>query len=1816
MRHGVIFPRSDIYINILHEPGIAPQPRIRHTLNTETISMPAPTSSVNHSKPSTPKSMADKPASMSQIRECLTKLSHLRNRIFEHIITEKPSRLPTTLPPLLKSSVAQFSEMSGVLSTLDTPSTGFRGMVQELEKERNWNMQLMTLWASVGEEDNPDAGATEFVEDIARLWDDMGFDNLMRIGEENDAEAIESGAEELKNKAANEIKSSSKQASKSQEDIDSNFKVIKQEKNRQNPEIKQPESSQNKNHIDYFGNPDKNDNDNISALENSRENNEIFNFGDTVQIKPQTTPLEPNNIRKKPIIETTKQAKPELNFWKEGSQPDKNENKTKSRRSVAVDKGDPFFDDHNLQVEVKDEPPAFQTGFNFDDFGEASQSVNNMSREEKNVSNNHNAPSMSHHSRRSNHTENARGKAPSIKIRGPNSPDVLANPPAELKEGIKMKSITDFFKNDNQENLDIPPNLFEKSHHLSDLSKQQRTKNKPTPLAKAEQVQLVNAQAHMEPTPLKEGPKLEMPISKIDEPHSKPFAALFAEDSLDRPSSAMASKKDIRRIARSRSRIADKSESREDRMAMSVPGIHTHFHKLNTVRLKIPGRQDYSEIVGQNKGDRFPVTTAMISEKAEVPPLRISKLEETQPSKPNLYKDEPDQNQEAISSNRKQSIEIQKAIFEVNPTIENTTVAHADPQIFFDAFDPVHVPVTEFSRPTQEPINFWQDPEENDNNKIVEDLSDFQPQLRVSNHADLPISISAPTGPLPLPLASSNKSRGENPPQAVFDFDDFDEASGDELGDQVDLPGDFGDESVGDRIIRGSDLKPNHAAHGSDMLEQIGRSDLFGKQLEVLDNKFIQPEEKDIGSPQQFNPNELEHIGGFFSQAQRPAKGSYQLDDSIPDFPAAQQIIQNNSKAQSEVEDYFAKNDGPSPVHSKDKYDLSPINPFQVRLNEPLQQLARETVNGGKTPTFHQVQQLQGSSEKHIPPAPVVLPNSIRPGQARTVYVGSHQHNPSDNQLINSITNDRPIAHLLHETNTQFPLEAPTLVDLPLQDPITPVFHTSIIPSKIYTPTLQKAQLAIQSIQTPPIPSALRPEPPVLQPILLNTFTVPSQTNSLSNQLKHERSLRQQLETKIHFIETANKETTASRILVLEADNNMIRRDLESSKREVVEAEERENRTAKEVHEIQKQNMVMMKDCYEKEKEVEEAKHKFTDLIKKHTSLLRNVEDHEKREAELRRELNENHSRLMSMAERNEAAILASQVQDESIHQQSQKALITSLETRVSLLLTSNVDLKTMLLESQVSMSLLQSSQSLDNSTLSSLLNRDTEYSDRNQKLEAENKSLQHRIEEFEEEIHRLQKWEREGRLVKDILLTPGEAGEDAINILRNLITQTSKIEYVNSNGKEGMGLEYMWEAKRQDHVGSLLKQSSLKAVVIEPGSGNRLVQNIHLNIENKQMLANQSPEKDQHALLISFGGSPRTSSARSEKELLAKDSGEFTQAKPSENATVRHDTQQELKFNDKSRSLVPQLVQSSISQPWTSVDNQHTFDKTQKHSIELIQQVDSNKTNKVPFLSLLQPVTDPIIDNTTTKTPTAIATSPDAKPSGEILMGSQSPLQTQQSIYSTNITSNVPTSPHIAPALLLPSFSKTVPSSNLSAQPITSSISPNSLSYIKRVDPLQDYYSALHRLIPNEMASEFKQAAIQRRSKIGKIEFHSELKEQGNVVVKLSVSSGRVFKIGDSFSDVLDIPESEARFCLPRVIDLEIVDDATESKRVETIIVPITSFSFLTPLQTSAAQARQLYEHPELKDLSMTVYNYNPKATVGRIISYQNCSRNAYHCS
>jgi hypothetical protein len=83
----------------------------------------------------------------------------------------------------------------------------------------------------------------------------------------------------------------------------------------------------------------------------------------------------------------------------------------------------------------------------------------------------------------------------------------------------------------------------------------------------------------------------------------------------------------------------------------------------------------------------------------------------------------------------------------------------------------------------------------------------------------------------------------------------------------------------------------------------------------------------------------------------------------------------------------------------------------------------------------------------------------------------------------------------------------------------------------------------------------------------------------------------------------------------------------------ILEYEEKIELLGRDMTDLKDQNIQKVRDCYSKEKMLNDMSQKYSEMMSKYTVMHKSLEAHEKEESQLRKELNEYHARLMRLSD-------------------------------------------------------------------------------------------------------------------------------------------------------------------------------------------------------------------------------------------------------------------------------------------------------------------------------------------------------------------------------------------------------------------------------------------------------------------------------------------------------------------------------------------------------------------------------------------------------
>jgi hypothetical protein len=1104
----------------------------------------------------------------------------------------------------------------------------------------------------------------------------------------------------------------------------------------------------------------------------------------------------------------------------------------------------------------------------------------------------------------------------------------------------------------------------------------------------------------------------------------------------------------------------------------------------------------------------------------------------------------------------------------------------------------------------------------------------------------------------------SNADASRQEPRAVFNIDDFDMAEPSEgdgmddggfdpdagrLGDSHPPKQGFGDDSIAEKIMAATQPHVTQTQNYQQPQSQISSA------AQVPHSK---PPNAEYIEPVQPKQPTIVPQTQHYASPQVPINVTNQVPPpTIPQQPVTQRLEHNEDKIIGSPDHFDPKEFGLTGGFGPetDRRTISNKMEESLEFNPPEQQYANpfhqhggntieDLLNGpggvgalAETPTSH-INQLRNSDASSGPVTIGQGPGAFfsnRPSASHP-NLGSPQQPPYGGPAA-SIPN----------SGYQQPQKQTYAGNQPYQT--NPTFRPAVGTQQVYQQPVQptyapKPLMSTFATQTPPLTAPPGPTQPILTSSRLpsHLFNEPHPSSlPLSTQLQRSQDRVQLLQSKIDVLHTTLQHYGNQGNLVQEIAK--VKKELEEKTKEAAEVEEREKRLEKELHEVQQQNLRMIKECQEKDIEHEESRQKFADLMKKYTGLIKKHEENEIRESELRRELHEYHTRLVNLTQKQESPA-ASQVQEESVQLQAQKALVASLENKISELLSTNVDLKTQLLESQVSLSLIQSSNSLDTTTLSSLMSRETELTEKNKELNETNFTLKSKIDDLEDSVRTLGRWEREGKLVREVLLIPGEAGEEALRCLKGLVSEIDR-SVSGSQEVRGLGLEHFWERARENSLINRIKMDvNVMKLAIEgkPTFRSSNISNEGRNIFKLQALsfANESPDK-LNPNPMSFAASPKPDSPRSEAQ-EDKLRG-FRQSLPTRLAPsvpTKLDMEQDIlkkpqfiaTYSDIMEPIIPEKVQS-----------RHDIDKVSEEMQSLPYEPENIKVRSATSFGKTSQVEQVIVPAITNK----LDPKADLVSSVESISkkSDQQPISSGRAALQLATMSFGPTAPTVivnppsdsaaGPTQISKISGDMIPKTTIDTPLIPappsfmnySAPKPSSrLTTPQTSAPLKDYLSALRELVKENQLMEFKQAIISPIGCFDGIQYRSLLNPVA-VDFTLSVNGGTVVSIDKHFGNRLGFGNQDRAFFLPKQVTLDVeyenglpgmpnengsaVDTQTlgHSHKIERKwLVPITSLSYIRFKKVTPQECRELYQRPELKTLSMTVYNSRPKSTIGRI--------------
>jgi hypothetical protein len=272
---------------------------------------------------------------------------------------------------------------------------------------------------------------------------------------------------------------------------------------------------------------------------------------------------------------------------------------------------------------------------------------------------------------------------------------------------------------------------------------------------------------------------------------------------------------------------------------------------------------------------------------------------------------------------------------------------------------------------------------------------------------------------------------------------------------------------------------------------------------------------------------------------------------------------------------------------------------------------------------------------------------------------------------------------------------------------------------------LKEAALALQKTMNHPVnqtSNLLLPNPTSVN---ISNLASPA-PNMPSNRFSFdESSAKIQQELLESELKQAREET-----IKLKVEKGFIKEKLQEKIEELAAADEKLNQLGRELAESQEQNYVKVKDCYQKEHELSEVNNRLTELMRKHTTLLKNLEVHQQNEKDLRKELNEYHSRLMRMGgERNSDRLGDNANSPHHVNEIARlKEVNTMNEEKINHLLKVNSQMKQRLMEREIDLNLSTNSSSEDKIRLKKIVQE-------NEKLKDEAFTTKRKVVDLEEQV-------------------------------------------------------------------------------------------------------------------------------------------------------------------------------------------------------------------------------------------------------------------------------------------------------------------------------------------------------------------------------------------------------------------------------------------------------------------------------------------------
>jgi hypothetical protein len=149
-------------------------------------------------------------------------------------------------------------------------------------------------------------------------------------------------------------------------------------------------------------------------------------------------------------------------------------------------------------------------------------------------------------------------------------------------------------------------------------------------------------------------------------------------------------------------------------------------------------------------------------------------------------------------------------------------------------------------------------------------------------------------------------------------------------------------------------------------------------------------------------------------------------------------------------------------------------------------------------------------------------------------------------------------------------------------------------------------------------------------------------------------------------------------------DLGFLKEEVNKKDHKIAESEDQIEQLKREIADLKDQNYQKVKDCYSKEKMLNDMSQKYSEMMGKYTSMHRSLEAHQREEAQLRKELNEYHARLMRLSDE-KAGMLEQAIQDNkhSPELEDAKQKIENLQRFLDDSMRENVDLKRKVVEGQ-----------------------------------------------------------------------------------------------------------------------------------------------------------------------------------------------------------------------------------------------------------------------------------------------------------------------------------------------------------------------------------------------------------------------------------------------------------------------------------------------------------------------------------------------------